>query len=76
MGLLDQNEFNFTVLAPSNSPKNPLPLQIKIGGHCFGRNLNIILNQVKGNAGLVKTQVWQTKGQNVTQPPTNKTVSY
>ena len=72
-GMLDKSQFNFTVLTPSNSSKNPLPLQIKIGGYCFGQNLNIILSQVTGNSSLVKSQVWQG-GKTLNQPATANTV--
>ena len=77
VGLLDEYAFNFTVITPSNSAKNPLPLQIKLSGHCFGRNLNkIILSQVKGNTSLIKTQIWQLFGVNITQPSSAKTVIF
>ena len=58
VGLLDNDEFNFTAIELSNSSKNPLPLKIKIGGHCFGTNLNIILNRVTDFRSKIKTQVW------------------
>ena len=75
VGLLSQNEFNFTVLTPSpNSDLNPLPLQIKLGGYCFGRNLNVILSRVKGNSSLIKSQVWKAVYEDVSQPSTFKTV--
>lgn len=75
-GLLDQNAFNFTTLVPSNSSTNPLPLQIKIGGRCFGTNLNIILYQVQGNIALVKSKVFSQTGKNLnlTKPSTTNPV--
>ena len=77
-GMLDKSQFNFTVLTPSNSSKNPLPLQIKIGGYCFGKNLDIIISQVEGNSSLVKSQVWQrTQSQaGISAPPTANTVIF
>ena len=75
VGLLDQNEFNFTVLTSSNSSKNPLPLQIKLSGHCFGKNLNIILNQVTDIRSLIKSKVWQVAGLNITQPNLTRIVT-
>ena len=77
VGLLNHNEFNFTVLSPSNSSKNPLPLEIKLGGYCFGRNLNIILTQTNGINSLIKSQIWQADRNinNLTQPPSFQTVT-
>ena len=77
-GMLDNNQFNYTILTPSNSSKNPLPLQIKIGGYCFGKNLDIIISQVEGNSSLVKSQVWQrTQSQaGISAPPTANTVIF
>jgi hypothetical protein len=71
--LLDKSAFNFTVLTPSNSSKNPLPLQIKIGGNCFGKNLNIILTQVV-NSSFIQSQVWTNNGKNISQLPSAQTV--
>ena len=67
VGLLDNNGFNFTTLIPTNSSTNPLPLAIKIGGYCFGTNLDITLYQVTGNISLVKSKVFTITGKNVTQ---------
>jgi hypothetical protein len=64
VGLLDQNGFNFTTLVPSNSSTNPLPLKIKIGGFCFGKNLDITLSQVTGNISLVKSKVFTQTSNN------------
>ncbi len=74
VGILDQNGFNFTVLTPSNSPKDPLPLKIKVGGNLFGQNLDIILNKITGNISLVRSQAWILSGANITQPPSYRTV--
>lgn len=73
--MLDQYQFNFTVLTPSKSKKNPLPLQIKIGGYCFGKNLDIIISQVRGYGSLIKTKIWHG-GNKLTQPATANTVIY
>ena len=70
--MLDKNDFNFSVITPSNSSNNPLPLEIKIGGYCFGKNLNIILTQVV-KSSFIKSQVW-TGGKNISQPPSAQTV--
>ena len=58
VGLLNNDEFNFTAIELSNSLINPLPLKIKIGGHCFGTNLDITLNRVTDFRSQVKTQIW------------------
>ena len=57
--MLNQTEFNFTTLIPSNSSTNPLPRAILVQGHIFGKNLNFQLNQIVSNASLVKAQVYQ-----------------
>ena len=71
VGLLNNDEFNFTALVLSNSSTNPLPLKIKIGGHCFGTNLNIILNRVTDFRSQVKTQIWT---ENLTPATSERTV--
>jgi hypothetical protein len=72
-GILDQNGFNFTVLTPSNSSKNPLPISIQIGGYCFGKNLDIIISQVDGNNSFIKSKIWQ-QGKKLSNPPIANTV--
>ena len=62
VGLLDQIEFNFTTLVPSNSTTNPFPQQILIRGRCFNTNLNIVLYQVSDLVSKVKSQVWIGSG--------------
>ena len=76
VGILDKNGFNFTTLIPTNSSTNPLPLAIKIGGYCFGTNIDKTLYQVTGNISLVKSKVFTITGKNlnVTQSPTNNLV--
>ena len=74
-GILDHSQFNFTILAPSNSRINPLPSQILIGGYCFGENLDIVLTQIEGNSLYIKSRVWQINGENLDQAPSNKIVS-
>lgn len=76
VGLLDHDQFNFTVLTSSNSSKNPLPKQIKVGGHCFGKNLDIILTQIEGNSSYIKSEVWKIDGETLDHPPSNKIVAY
>ena len=58
VGILDQNGFNFTTLIKSNSSTNPLPLAIKIGGYCFGTNIDKTLYRVTGVRSNVKSTVW------------------
>ena len=64
-------------MIPSNSSTNPLPLSIKIGGYCFGKNLDITLTKKTGSINLVKSKVYtQENGTlNVTISPTNNLVS-
>lgn len=75
VGLLDRYGFNFTVLTPSNSSRNPLPLQIKLGGYLMGRNLNaIVLSQITGNSSFIKSQAWNAAGDKIKKESSAQTV--
>ena len=73
-GILNQNQFNFSVLTPSNSSNNPLPFQILIRGQCFGQNLNIVITQKSGNSSFIKSQVWIRSEKNISRPDSAKIV--
>jgi hypothetical protein len=65
--LLDETDFNFTSLIPSNSSTNPLPKAILIQGHIFGKNLNFQLFQIVGGSSLVSEKVYKNTGRRVKQ---------
>jgi hypothetical protein len=65
IGLLNETEFNFTTLIPSNSTTNPLPQAILVQGHIFGKNLNFQLTQIVGGSSLILAKVYKSTGQTV-----------
>jgi hypothetical protein len=67
IGLLNETEFNFTSLIPSNSSTNPLPQSILVQGHIFGKNLNFQISQIEGGSSLVSAKVYHKTGKTLKQ---------